>query len=96
MKPYVMPTKSKVEIFDLGKTDEQFYDHPADGRAIMDNDRRIMASGQTEVVEEMVSTPAGPRYYLGTKAPHRDANGNIIVEADAESHVWSFTCNASG
>ena len=25
-----------------------------------------------------------------------DANGNIIVEADFESHVWSFTCNASG
>jgi hypothetical protein len=25
-----------------------------------------------------------------------DANGNIIVEADTESHVWSFTCNASG
>jgi hypothetical protein len=25
-----------------------------------------------------------------------DANGNIIVETDAESHVWSFTCNASG
>jgi hypothetical protein len=25
-----------------------------------------------------------------------DANGNIIVEPDAESHVWSFTCNASG
>jgi hypothetical protein len=25
-----------------------------------------------------------------------DANGNIIVEADAESHVWSFTCNAAG
>ena len=21
-----------------------------------------------------------------------DANGNVIVEADAESHVWSFTC----
>jgi hypothetical protein len=25
-----------------------------------------------------------------------DANGNIIVEPDLESHVWSFTCNASG
>jgi hypothetical protein len=25
-----------------------------------------------------------------------DSNGNIIVEADAESHVWSFTCNQSG
>jgi hypothetical protein len=25
-----------------------------------------------------------------------DANGNIIVEPDVESHVWSFACNASG
>ena len=25
-----------------------------------------------------------------------DANGNILVEPDVESHVWSFTCNASG
>jgi len=25
-----------------------------------------------------------------------DANGNILVEADVESHVWSFTCNESG
>ena len=25
-----------------------------------------------------------------------DANGNIIVEPNVESHVWSFTCNASG
>ena len=25
-----------------------------------------------------------------------DANGNIVVEPDVESHVWSFTCNASG
>jgi hypothetical protein len=25
-----------------------------------------------------------------------DANGNIIVEPAVESHVWSFTCNASG
>jgi PAS domain S-box-containing protein len=62
----------------LGKTDEQFYDHPADGRAIMANDRRIMASGQTEIVEETVNTPSGPRHYLTTKAPYRDAAGNII------------------
>jgi len=62
----------------LGKTDEQFYDNPAEGRAIMANDRRIMASGQTEAVEETVSTPFGPRYYLSTKAPYRDAAGNII------------------
>ena len=62
----------------LGKTDEQFYDNPADGRAIMSNDRRILASGQAETVEETVNTPSGPRHYVSNKAPYRDAAGNII------------------
>lgn len=25
-----------------------------------------------------------------------DANGNIVVEADVESHIWSFTCRSLG
>jgi PAS domain S-box-containing protein len=62
----------------LGRTDEEFYDNPADGRAIMENDRRIMASGLTESVEETVSVPYGPRYYLSIKAPYRDAAGTVI------------------
>lgn len=62
----------------LGKTDEQYYEHPADGRAIMANDRRILASGQTETVEESVTTPSGPRHYLSTKAPYRDASGATL------------------
>ena len=62
----------------LGKTDEQFLDNPADGRAIMANDRRIMASGQAETVEEMISTPSGTRYYVSNKAPCRDAAGDVI------------------
>ena len=62
----------------LGKTDEQFYDDPEDGRAIMENDLRVMASGDTETVEETVGTPAGPRYYLSTKAPFRDSAGEVI------------------
>ena len=62
----------------LGKTDEQFFDNPADGRAIMANDRRIMTSGRSEIVEETISTPSGPRYYVSNKAPYRDAAGNII------------------
>jgi PAS domain S-box-containing protein len=62
----------------LGKTDEQLYDNPADGRAIMANDRRIMALDRTETVEETVSTTSGPRHYLSTKTPYRDAAGNII------------------
>jgi PAS domain S-box-containing protein len=62
----------------LGKTDEQFYDDPADGRAIMANDHRIMATGQSETVEEVVHAASGPRSYLTTKAPYRDAAGNVI------------------
>jgi len=35
----------------------------------MANDRRIMESGQTEVIEELVQTPEGYRVYLSTKTP---------------------------
>jgi PAS domain S-box-containing protein len=62
----------------IGKTDEEFYDNPADGRAIAANDRRILATGQAETMEEAVSTPSGPRYYLSTKVPYRDAAGRVI------------------
>jgi PAS domain S-box-containing protein len=62
----------------LGKTDEQFLDNPADARAIMANDQRIMSSGEPETVEETVTTPSGSRYYVNKKAPRRDAAGNII------------------
>ncbi len=62
----------------LGKTDEQFLDNPADGRAIMATDRRIMASGQAETVEETIFTPLGTRHFVSNKAPFRDAAGNVI------------------
>jgi PAS domain S-box-containing protein len=62
----------------LGKTDEEFYDNPADGRAIMANDRRIMESGQGATLEETLTVPTGPRYYLASKAPYRDAAGRIV------------------
>ena len=62
----------------LGKTDEQFLDNPADGRAVMATDHCIMASGQAETVEEMISTPSGTRYFVSNKAPCRDAAGNVV------------------
>ena len=62
----------------LGKTDAEFYDDAAAGRAIMENDRRIMQSGQMEIVEETVSGPTGTRVYLSNKAPYRDAEGQVI------------------
>ncbi len=62
----------------LGKTDAEFYDDAAAGRAIMENDQRIMHSGQMEVIEETVVVAEGPRTYLSSKAPYRDAEGRII------------------
>ncbi len=62
----------------LGKTDEQFLDDPADGRAIMATDRRIMASGQAETVEEKFAIPSGTRYFVSNKTPYRDPAGNVI------------------
>ena len=62
----------------MGKNDKEFYDDPAVGAAIMDNDRRIMASGRTEVVEERIVTPELERIYLSTKTPYRDSQGQVI------------------
>jgi len=62
----------------IGKDDRQHYDDPAVGEAIMANDRRIMESGQTEMIEEIVQTPEGYRVYLSTKTPYRNSNGGII------------------
>jgi PAS domain S-box-containing protein len=62
----------------LGKTDAEFYDDPATGRAMIQNDRRIMDSGRMEVVEESISDEKGTRVFLSTKAPYCDPDGQVI------------------
>ena len=62
----------------VGRTDAEVYDDQEMARVIMDNDRRIMESGQTEVIEEVAGSPTGPRTYLSTKTPWCDADGNVI------------------
>ncbi len=62
----------------MGKCDREFYDDPEIGETIMANDRRIMESGQTEVIEEVAQTPDGYRTYLSTKTPYRNDSGEII------------------
>ena len=62
----------------IGKTDLDLYDDPETGRAIMENDRRVMESGGMEVVEETVRASSGNRVYLSAKAPYRDEQGNVI------------------
>ncbi len=62
----------------LGRSDLEIYGDPAVGKAVMGNDRRIMASGAAEVIEEEIQTPTGLRTFHSTKVPYRDAEGKII------------------
>ncbi len=62
----------------IGKTIQEYAAVPEVGLAIMENDRRVMASGQTEVVEETIPGPIGPRTFLTTKSPYYDSEGRVI------------------
>jgi len=68
--------RTAVEV--LGRTDREIYSDPGIGAALMETDRRIMASGRPEVVEENIQTPGGLRVFLSTKSPLRDAEGRVI------------------
>ncbi|MGZ5181245.1 MAG: hybrid sensor histidine kinase/response regulator [Ramlibacter sp.] len=66
------------EVF-LGRTDRENLEDKAQAEAVMANDRRIMASGRAEQLEEEVRRPDGtPALWLSTKAPMRDEEGRVI------------------
>jgi PAS domain S-box-containing protein len=54
---------------------DDLYPLPQLGVIVSENDRRIMESGETQVVEE---SPDGIRTYLGTKTPYRNQAGEVI------------------
>ncbi|WP_198351995.1 hybrid sensor histidine kinase/response regulator [Sphingomonas sp. MA1305] len=63
----------------LGRTDAEFLADPEQARRIMATDRRIMMTGVLEQVEEEVSLPDGESaIWLSTKAPLRNAAGEVI------------------
>jgi PAS domain S-box-containing protein len=47
-------------------------------RQMMEIDERVMTTGVPELVEDCVSTPAGPVFHLTTRTPYRDAAGKVI------------------
>lgn len=61
----------------LGKRDSEIYGESPLAAELEAVDRRVMQTGVTEVLEESVPTPEGIRKYLTTKAPFRDASGEI-------------------
>ena len=58
----------------LGENELEYFQDKQQARIIVDNDCRIMESGQEETLEEK----AGTRIFLSKKAPWRDANGDVI------------------
>ena len=62
----------------LGRTVEEVHASPESARAIRENDRRVMESGQTLTLEETVETPRGRRVFYAVKSPRRDARGTVI------------------
>jgi PAS domain S-box-containing protein len=74
----------------LGRTDLDMMMHSAQAIAIMDNDRRVMARGEPETVEEVVANAVSgcvDRIWLATKSPMRDMNGAIIGVAGVARDV---------
>ncbi len=62
----------------IGKRDSDLYENPAIAEALMENDCRVMESGQSQIIEESVQTREGLRIYLSMKTPYRDVSGEIV------------------
>ena len=65
--------KTAAEV--IGRRDRDLYAIAEMAAIVTENDRRIMESGKTEVVEE---SPDGIRTFLGMKAPYRNEAGEVI------------------
>ena len=63
----------------IGRTDRELLDDRGEAETVMANDRRIIESETPETLEERVSrSDSGPRFWLSTKAPFRDAGGHVV------------------
>jgi PAS domain S-box-containing protein len=62
----------------LGRTDVDWNPNTAEATGFMVADRRVVASGQAETIEEEVTSPDGvKRIFLTAKTPRLDAEGRV-------------------
>jgi two-component system cell cycle sensor histidine kinase/response regulator CckA len=61
----------------LGKDDVELFS-PEIGRAMMQRDRAVVQSGETQTYEEPATAAGVTRTYLATKGPYRDPSGKVI------------------
>ncbi len=67
--------KSVNEV--LGRDDSTLFDEDS-ARIIRESDLKVIKSGMVQTLEETLTAAGVRRTYLATKAPYRDAQGNII------------------
>jgi PAS domain S-box-containing protein len=62
----------------IGCTSAEIYVDPQDARTVDEQDRKIMANGRAQVLEETVNFSHGLRTFHSTKAPWLDDHGNVL------------------
>ncbi|MDO8926445.1 MAG: EAL domain-containing protein [Sideroxyarcus sp.] len=67
--------KTEAEV--LGRDDTELFS-PADARAVMAGDRKVMESNLTMTYEDSVATRSGRTIFQSTKGPLHDTDGNVI------------------
>ncbi len=78
VNPGTIELIGKPESEIIGLTDLDINLDRDNAMAVMENDRLIMETGETKVLEETVKFPQHTLTYLSTKFPYRDEAGNII------------------
>lgn len=73
--PATLEALGKTAAQVIGWRDRDLYPIAELGAEVSENDRRIMESGKTEIVEE---SPDGIHTFLGMKAPYRNEAGEVI------------------
>ncbi|MBE9009076.1 PAS domain S-box protein, partial [Pseudanabaenaceae cyanobacterium LEGE 13415] len=62
----------------LGHTSLEFHQPREAAEQVMENDRAVMESGQTQVIEESLASPTGWRVFQSVKSPYRNNAGEVI------------------
>jgi PAS domain S-box-containing protein len=76
--PAWLKARAMTEARVLGRRTLDLASEPRYGRQSEAEDRRVIESGQSSVVEEQFAHNGGSRTYLTTKSPLRDERGRIV------------------
>ena len=72
----------------IGHTDAEWHHDPSQAAAVMENDRRIVESGQVERLQEtFTAAGAGIRVFRSAKAPLRLQDGNVVGVVAVSSDI---------